>query len=43
MNLPGIYPLFTKRWNDYQDVYLYSDPHFGDKELQSSIKKASKR
>lgn len=39
MKLPGIYPLFTERWKDYQDVYLYSDPHFGDIELQNSIKR----
>ena len=39
MKLPGIYPLFVERWKDYQDVYLYSDPHFGDIELQNSIKR----
>ena len=37
MNLPGIYPIFSDRWSKYQDIYLYSDPHFGDKELQFAI------
>lgn len=39
MNLPGIYELFTKHWQDKQTVWIYSDTHFGDEELQQGIKK----
>lgn len=34
--LPGIYDMFQK-WGE-QAVWIYSDPHFGDKELECGIK-----
>lgn len=34
--LPGIYDMFQK-WGE-QTVWIYSDPHFGDKELECGIK-----
>lgn len=38
MNLSGIYPIFSDRWNKYQDIYLYSDPHFGDGDSTKTLK-----
>lgn len=32
----GLYPAF-KHW-DKQSVWIYSDPHFGDKDLESGVK-----
>ena len=37
MALPGVYPAF-QHWCK-NTVWLYSDPHFGDKDLAKSIKK----
>ena len=36
MALPGVYEIFNDRWSN-QTVWLYSDPHFGDKELANNI------
>ena len=36
--LPGIYDAFQHWGEKYQTVWIYSDPHFGDDELASSIK-----
>lgn len=30
--IPGLYKVFNERWNG-QTTWVYSDPHFGDKEL----------
>lgn len=38
MNIPGVYASFLEKWKDRQTVWLYSDPHFGDLDLISSIK-----
>lgn len=37
MNLPYLYKPFADRWSQYQGIWLYSDPHFGDKDLPRSI------
>lgn len=37
MALPGIYDMFAQKW-DGQTVWIYSDPHFGDQDLESGIK-----
>ena len=37
MALPGIYEMFAERW-DNQTTWVYSDPHFGDKDLECGIK-----
>ena len=36
MALPGIYDLFNERWCK-QTVWIYSDTHFGDKELADGV------
>ena len=36
MSLPGIYDTFAQKW-DMQTVWLYSDPHFGDEDLECGI------
>ena len=36
MALPGVYKIFNDRWCK-QTVWIYSDPHFGDKELVASF------
>ena len=37
MALPGIYDMFAQKW-DGQTVWIYSDPHFGDQDLECGIK-----
>lgn len=37
MALPGIYDMFTQKW-DGQTVWIYSDPHFSDMDLECGIK-----
>lgn len=37
MALPGIYDMFAQKW-DGQTVWLYSDPHFSDMDLECGIK-----
>lgn len=37
MALPGIYEMFAKEW-DGQTTWIYSDPHFGDKDLECGVK-----
>ena len=36
MALPGVYKIFNDRWCN-QTVWIYSDPHFGDKELAAGM------
>lgn len=36
MALPGVYKIFNDRWCK-QTVWIYSDPHFGDKELAAGM------
>ena len=36
MALPSVYDIFNERWCN-QTVWIYSDPHFGDKELAAAI------
>lgn len=36
MKLPFMYKTFRDRWEQYQQFWLYSDPHFDDIELQKS-------
>lgn len=36
MALPGIYDMFAQKW-DGQTVWIYSDPHFGDQDLECGI------
>lgn len=36
MALPGVYQIFNDRWCK-QTVWIYSDPHFGDKELAAGM------
>ena len=36
MALPGVYKIFNDRWCK-QTVWIYSDPHFGDKELAAGF------
>jgi calcineurin-like phosphoesterase family protein len=38
MALPGVYDMFNERWCK-QTVWIYSDPHFGDKELAAGMPK----
>ena len=35
--IPGLYTLFQEKWADKQTIWVYSDPHFGDKELATGI------
>lgn len=35
--LPGLYDIFQERWGQSQSCYIYSDPHFGDKDLSEGI------
>lgn len=35
--IPGFYTLFQEKWADKQAIWVYSDPHFGDKELAAGI------
>ena len=35
--IPGLYTLFQEKWADKQAIQVYSDPHFGDKELAAGI------
>ena len=37
MALPGIYDMFAQKWNG-QTVWIYSDPHFSDMDLECGIK-----
>lgn len=37
MALPGIYDMFAQKW-DGQTVWIYSDPHFSDMDLEGGIK-----
>lgn len=37
MALPGIYNMFAQKW-DGQTVWIYSDPHFSDMDLECGIK-----
>ena len=37
MALPGIYDMFAQKW-DGQTVWIYSDPHFSDIDLECGIK-----
>ena len=37
MALPGIYDMFAQKW-DGQTVWIYSDPHFFDMDLECGIK-----
>ena len=37
MALPGIYDMFAQKW-DGQTVWIYSDPHFSDVDLECGIK-----
>lgn len=37
MALPGIYDIFNERWCK-QTVWIYSDPHFGDEDLEKGIR-----
>ena len=37
MALPGIYDMFAQKW-DGQTVWIYSDPHFSDMDLECGIK-----
>ena len=37
MNLPGVYDIFNKLWNDYQTVWIISDLHFSDKDLRKGF------
>lgn len=34
MNLPGVYDIFNKLWNDYQTVFIISDLHFNENDLK---------
>lgn len=34
--IPGLYSIFD-HWHKQGTVWLYSDPHFGDKELQAGV------
>ena len=36
MAIAGFYPIFN-RWSDEGTLHIYSDPHFGDKELEGGI------
>ena len=36
MALPGVYKIFNDKWCN-QTVWIYSDPHFGDKELAAGV------
>lgn len=36
MSLPGVYNIFNERWCK-QTIWLYSDPHFGDKDLATGV------
>lgn len=36
MALPGIYDMFAQKW-DGQTVWIYSDPHFSDMDLECGI------
>ena len=37
MNLPGVYELFNKLWNNYQTVFIISDLHFSDEDLRKGL------
>lgn len=37
MNLPGVYDTFNKLWSDYQTVWITSDLHFSDDDLQKGF------
>lgn len=37
MALPGIYDMFNEKWCK-QTVWIYSDPHFSDKDLECGVK-----
>lgn len=37
MALPGIYDMFNEKWCK-QTVWIYSDPHFSDRDLESGVK-----
>ena len=34
MNLPGIYPIFSEKWKNYQTCWIISDTHFNDEEVK---------
>lgn len=36
--LPGIYDIFQERWGKGQSCYIYSDPHFNDKDLTCGVR-----
>ena len=36
MNLPGVYKSFLDRWKDYQTVYIISDTHFAELDLEKA-------
>ena len=35
--ISSLYTLFQEKWVDKQAIWVYSDPHFGDKELAAGI------
>lgn len=37
MKLPGFYDIFQKRWEEFQTIWVYSDPHFDDEELTAGV------
>lgn len=37
MNLPGVYDMFNKSWENYQTIYIISDTHFGDNDLKKAF------
>ena len=38
MKLPFIYKTFRDRWEQYQQFWMFSDPHFGDTELREGMR-----
>ena len=38
MKLPQLYDIFRERWEQFQTAHIISDTHFGDKDLQASVK-----
>ena len=37
MNLPGVYDIFNKLWNNYQTVFIISDLHFNEDDLKAGF------
>lgn len=37
MKLPSFYDIFRDKWGEFQTIWIYSDPHFNDPDLEAGV------